>query len=68
VVYFNIILNKLCGRAISQEVSRRLPTSATWVRSQVRSCGIDGGQSGTGTGFPRVLRFPLSILIPPTAP
>jgi hypothetical protein len=27
-----------------------------------------GRQSGTGTGFLRVLRFPLPILIPPTAP
>jgi hypothetical protein len=29
---------------------------------------ICGGQSGTGVGFLRVLRFPLPILIPPTAP
>jgi hypothetical protein len=27
-----------------------------------------GGQSGAETGFLRVLRFPLPILIPPTAP
>jgi hypothetical protein len=38
------------------------------VRSQVRSCRICGEQSGTGAGFLRVLRFPLPILIPPTAP
>jgi hypothetical protein len=37
-------------------------------RAQVRSCGICGGQGGTGAGFFRVLRFPLPILIPPTAP
>jgi hypothetical protein len=36
--------------------------------SQVRACGICGGQSGTGADFLQVLRFPLSILIPPTAP
>jgi hypothetical protein len=36
-------------------------------RAQVRSCGICDGQSGTGAGFLRVLRFPLPILIPPTA-
>jgi hypothetical protein len=35
---------------------------------QVRSCGICGGQSGTGAGFLAVLRFPLPILIPPSAP
>jgi hypothetical protein len=29
------------------------------------SCEIIGGQSGTGAGFPRVLRFPLPIVIPP---
>jgi hypothetical protein len=33
-----------------------------------RSCGICGAQSGTGAGFLRVFRFPLPILIPPTAP
>jgi hypothetical protein len=49
------------------EVSRRLPTAAARVRAQVRSCVIRGGQSGTGTEFLRVLRFPLSIPIPPTA-
>jgi hypothetical protein len=54
------------GRAIAQAVSRRLPTAAARVRFQVRSCVICGGQSGTGAGFLRVLRFPLPILIPPT--
>jgi hypothetical protein len=29
------------------------------------SCGICGGQSDTGAGFRRVLRFPLSVRIPP---
>jgi hypothetical protein len=54
------------AESVSQLVS--FPTAAARVRSQVRSCGIYGGQSGTGAGFPRVLRFPLPILIPPTAP
>jgi hypothetical protein len=56
------------GRAIAQAVSRLFPTAAARVQSQVQSCGICGGQSGAGTGFLRVLRFPLQILIPPTAP
>jgi hypothetical protein len=46
------------GRAIAQAVSRRLPTAAARVRSQVRSCGICGGQSGTEADFLRVLQFP----------
>jgi hypothetical protein len=38
------------------------------VRAKVRSCGICDGQNGTEAGFLRVLRFPLPVLIPPTAP
>jgi hypothetical protein len=52
---------------IAQAISRWLPTAAARVRAQVRSCGICGGQSGTGACFLRVFRFPLPILIPPTA-
>jgi hypothetical protein len=55
-------------RAIAQAVSRRFPTAAARVLVRVRSCGICDGQSGTGEGFLRVLRFSLPIRIPPVAP
>jgi hypothetical protein len=56
------------GHVIAQAVSRRLPIAAARVRARVRSCGICGGQSGTGAGFLQVLRFPLPIRIPSIAP
>jgi hypothetical protein len=48
-------------RAIVQGGSLRLPIAAARVRARARSCGICG-QSGTGAGFLRVLRFPLPII------
>jgi hypothetical protein len=54
------------GGAVAQAVSRWLPTAAARVRVRA-ACGVCGGQSGTGAGFLRVLRFPLSI-IPPISP
>jgi hypothetical protein len=56
------------GRAIVQAVSRQVSTAAGRVRARLRLRGIFGGQSGTGVGFLRVLRFHLPILVPPTAP
>jgi hypothetical protein len=61
-------LHSETGRAIAQAVSLRLPIAAARIRAQVRSCGVCGGRSDTGAGSLRVLRFPLSILTPPTAP
>jgi hypothetical protein len=55
-------LKLLFGRAVTQAVSRWLPTAAARVR--VAACGVCGGQSGTGAGFLRVLRFPLPITAP----
>jgi hypothetical protein len=58
------LLTYYFGRAIAQEVSHWLPATAARARDQVRS----GGQSGGWVGILRILRFPLLILIPPTAP
>jgi hypothetical protein len=55
------------GRATAEAVSRWLPTAAARVQSRVWSSGICGGQSGTGAGFLRLLRFPLPF-IPPNSP
>jgi hypothetical protein len=51
------IVSVLNGCAITQAVSRWLPTAA----ARVWSSGICDGQSGAGAGFIRVLRFPLPI-------
>jgi hypothetical protein len=57
-------LIEILGRFLAQVVSRRLPTAAARIRAQVRSRGICGGQSDTGVGFLRVVRFRLPIRIP----
>jgi hypothetical protein len=62
------LLSTLSSHAIAQVVSRWLPTAAARVPAWVRSCRICDGQSGTGTGFLRVLQSPLPIFIPPIAP
>jgi hypothetical protein len=58
--------NQQQGPAVAEAVSRWFPTAAAWFRVR-RVCGVCGGQSGTGAGFLRVLRFPLPI-IPPISP
>jgi hypothetical protein len=45
---------------IAQELNCRFSFSAARLRSQVRSYGICGGQSGTGSGLLWVLRSPAS--------
>jgi hypothetical protein len=59
-----VILNHRPCR--NSAVRRWLPTAAARVRVRA-ACGICGGQSRTGAGFLRVLRFPLPI-IPPISP
>jgi hypothetical protein len=62
------VLITIPGRFIAQVVSRRLPTAAAQVRTQVRPRGICGGQSSIEACFLGVLRFPLPIFIPLTTP
>jgi hypothetical protein len=64
ITYFKI---RCIRRAKAQAASCWLPTAAAWVRFRFRSCGICGEQSGTGSGFLRVLWFPL-LIIPLIAP
>jgi hypothetical protein len=49
---------------MAQAVSRWPLTAWTRVRAQVSSCGIRGGQSGTGKVF-IFFRFPPVSIIPP---
>jgi hypothetical protein len=63
---FRLISGVRLGRAIAQGVSRRLLKLRPVF--EPRSCGICGGQSDIGAGLLRVLRFPLPVLISPTAP
>jgi hypothetical protein len=66
--FVNLTVFFLCwGRCIGQAVSRWLPTEAARVRVRA-ACGVCGGQSGTGVGFLKVLRFPLPNTIPPISP
>jgi hypothetical protein len=58
----------LYSRAIAQAASRLFPAAVARVLVHVRSCEVCGGQSGSGAAFLLVLRFPLPIFIPPTAP
>jgi hypothetical protein len=53
---------------IVQAACHQLPTMVAWVQYQIRSCRICGGKSGTRAGFHPVLRFPLPVPIPATAP
>jgi hypothetical protein len=56
----------ILGHAVAQATSSWLPTAVARVYVQA-ACGVCGGQSSTGAGFLRVLRFPQPI-IPPISP
>jgi hypothetical protein len=67
-LFCNLNFTKICinlGRAMVQAVSRWPLTAEARVRARVDPCGICGGQSGTGTGFLRVLRFSPVNIVPP---
>jgi hypothetical protein len=66
MIHYLKLLTLCFGRAIAQALSNRFSTAAARVRAQFWSCGICGIQSGTGAGFLRMLRFTMSIHIPPT--
>jgi hypothetical protein len=50
---------------MAQVVSRRPLTAEARVRFRVSPCGFCGGHTGTGIGFPPVLRFSPVNFIPP---
>jgi hypothetical protein len=56
------------GLAVAQAGSRLIPTAATRVRAQARSCGICGGHSGYVAGSLQVIRFHLPSVLHPTSP
>jgi hypothetical protein len=56
--YLSCVVYLQPARVIYQAVSRRFPTAAARVRSEVRSCGIFDGQNAIGSGFLQVSRFP----------
>jgi hypothetical protein len=61
-------INRIICKLNNQAVSRRLPTAAVRVRSQVRSCGICGKQSDTVGRFSPSTSVSLLVLISPNAP
>jgi hypothetical protein len=53
------------GHTIAQVVCQWLLMMKVQYRSQASSCGIFGGQSGNGIGFPKILLVLPVSMIPP---
>jgi hypothetical protein len=53
---------------MAQAVSWRPLTAEAWVCARISTCETCGEQSGTGTGFFRVLRFSLPMSFHPGFP
>jgi hypothetical protein len=51
--------------AIAWVVGYQRLTAEVWIQTQVTSCGIHSGPSGTAIDFLQVFQFPLPIIIPP---
>jgi hypothetical protein len=56
------------GRTITQAAIPRLPAAEAWVRFHITLCAICGRKMALVADFFRVLRFPLLIIGPTTAP
>jgi hypothetical protein len=61
--YLGLCVSSGQGRAVSEASSSRLLTEAARIQTQVKSCGIYGGQNLNGAGFLRVLHFLLPVFI-----
>jgi hypothetical protein len=63
-----ILMNSFISLLYKRAACRRVLITAAQIPFQVKPRGICGGQSDIGAGFLQVLRFPLPVLIAPTAP
>jgi hypothetical protein len=68
LLYTSLKGSKDRGRAITQAVSRWLPTAATRVRSRSGHMGFMVGKVALRQVFLRVLQFPLPIFFQPNSP
>jgi hypothetical protein len=62
----HLCISSLLSRIFYIRLDHRLPTAATWVHSQVRSCEVCSGHNDVGACFLRVRLCPLPIFRTPT--